>query len=43
MKPVIHALDATRDALKRQDTPTMFKMLARVSRIFEQLTINGMC
>lgn len=37
MKLAIHELSAARDALKSGDTPTMFKMLARVSRIFEQL------
>ncbi|WP_121064357.1 tryptophan 2,3-dioxygenase [Chachezhania antarctica] len=39
MKLAIHELAAARDALTAGDTPNMFKMLARVSRIFEQL--NG--
>lgn len=37
MKLAIHELDAARGALCRGDMPHMFKMLARVSRIFEQL------
>ena len=37
MKLAIHELSAARDALTRGDTPNMFKMLARLSRIFEQL------
>jgi tryptophan 2,3-dioxygenase len=37
MKLVIHELNAARNALKAGDTSGMFKMLARVSRIFEQL------
>jgi tryptophan 2,3-dioxygenase len=37
MKLVIHELGAARDALLADDTATMFKMLARVSRILEQL------
>lgn len=37
MKLILHELAAAREALKSGDTPTMFKMLARVSRIFEQL------
>lgn len=37
MKLAIHEMVAARSALKAGDTPTMFKMLARVSRIFEQL------
>lgn len=37
MKLILHELNAARDALKESDTATMFKMLARVSRIFEQL------
>lgn len=37
MKLAIHELSAARDALIRRDTAPMFKMLARVSRIFEQL------
>lgn len=37
MKLVLHELGAARDALIAGDTPKMFKMLARVSRIFEQL------
>ncbi|MEC3862803.1 tryptophan 2,3-dioxygenase family protein [Mesobacterium sp. TK19101] len=37
MKQVIHELSAARAALKTGDMPKMFKMLARVSRIFEQL------
>ncbi len=37
MKLVIHELAAARSALRAKDTATMFKMLARVSRIFEQL------
>ena len=39
MKLAIHELSAAREALKAGDTAQMFKMLARVSRIFEQL--NG--
>ena len=37
MKQVLHELSAAREALRRGDNPNMFKMLARVSRIFEQL------
>lgn len=37
MKLVIHELTAAREMLKRGDTSNMFKMLARVARIFEQL------
>lgn len=37
MKLILHELGAARMALKTSDTATMFKMLARVSRIFEQL------
>ncbi len=37
MKLAIHELGAAREALKAGEMPTMFKMLARVSRIFEQL------
>ena len=37
MKQVLHELSAAREALRQGDNPTMFKMLARVSRIFEQL------
>ena len=37
MKLIIHEMSAAREALKTGDTATMFKMLARVSRIFEQL------
>ncbi|MEM6823647.1 MAG: tryptophan 2,3-dioxygenase family protein [Pseudomonadota bacterium] len=37
MKLVVHELGAARDALKAGETTTMFKMLARVARIFEQL------
>ncbi|MBF9030302.1 tryptophan 2,3-dioxygenase [Rhodobacterales bacterium HKCCE3408] len=37
MKLVLHELAAARAALIRGDTAPMFKMLARVSRIFEQL------
>jgi len=37
MKLILHELNAAREALKENDTATMFKMLARVSRIFEQL------
>lgn len=37
MKQVLHELGAARIALKTGDTPQMFKILARVSRIFEQL------
>lgn len=37
MKQVLHELSAARLALKTGDTPQMFKILARVSRIFEQL------
>jgi tryptophan 2,3-dioxygenase len=37
MKLVIHELGAARAALLADDMPTMFKMLARVSRLFEQL------
>lgn len=37
MKLILHELGAARDALKTGQTATMFKMLARVSRIFEQL------
>lgn len=37
MKLAIHELCAARAALISGDTPHMFKMLARVSRIFEQL------
>ena len=37
MKLAIHELACVRDALAAGDTSNMFKMLARVSRIFEQL------
>lgn len=37
MKLILHELGAARDALIAGDRATMFKMLARVSRIFEQL------
>ncbi|MCB1445032.1 MAG: tryptophan 2,3-dioxygenase [Rhizobiaceae bacterium] len=37
MKLAIHEMAGARRALKAGDTPNMFKMLARVSRIFEQL------
>jgi len=37
MKLTLHEMNAAREALKSGDTPTMFKMLARVTRIFEQL------
>ncbi|WP_170763312.1 tryptophan 2,3-dioxygenase [Ruegeria lacuscaerulensis] len=37
MKLAIHELAAARKALRTGDTAQMFKMLARVSRIFEQL------
>lgn len=37
MKLIIHELGAARTALKAGDTTHMFKILARVSRIFEQL------
>ncbi len=37
MKLAIHELSAARTALQEGDTAHMFKMLARVSRIFEQL------
>ncbi|WP_299369636.1 tryptophan 2,3-dioxygenase family protein [uncultured Tateyamaria sp.] len=37
MKLAIHEMNAARDALIRGDMSHMFKMLARVSRIFEQL------
>lgn len=37
MKLILHELGAARDALRAGDTAPMFKMLARVSRIFEQL------
>ena len=38
MKLILHELHAARDALKAHDMSQMFKMLARVSRIFDQLT-----
>lgn len=37
MKLILHELGAAREVLKTGETATMFKMLARVSRIFEQL------
>ena len=37
MKQAIHELSAARQALAMGQMPAMFKMLARVSRIFEQL------
>ena len=37
MKLAIHEMASARDALNAGDTSNMFKMLARVSRIFEQL------
>ena len=37
MNLILHELNAARAALQQHDTATMFKMLARVSRIFEQL------
>ena len=39
MKLAIHELTGAREALRRREMPQMFKTLARVSRIFEQL--NG--
>jgi len=37
MKLALFELNAAREALIRQDTPAMFKQLARIARIFEQL------
>jgi tryptophan 2,3-dioxygenase len=37
MKLALHEMNAARDALRTNDIASMFKMLARVSRIFEQL------
>ena len=37
MKLAIHEMAAAREALEKGDTANMFKMLARVGRIFEQL------
>ncbi|MCH2164295.1 MAG: tryptophan 2,3-dioxygenase family protein [Marinovum sp.] len=37
MKLILHELSAAREALKSADTAMMFKMLARVIRIFEQM------
>ena len=37
MKLILHELNAAREALITAETSAMFKMLARVSRIFEQL------
>lgn len=37
LKLAIHELAAARDELRKGHTPQVFKMLARVSRIFEQL------
>ena len=37
MKLVLHELGRARDAIRRDDLPPAFKMLARVSRIMEQL------
>jgi tryptophan 2,3-dioxygenase len=37
MKLILHEMQAAREALIARDLPPMFKMLARVSRIFEQL------
>ena len=37
MKQVLHEMSAARQALEDGQMPSMFKMLARVSRIFEQL------
>jgi len=37
MKLILHELGAAREALRTGETSAMFKMLARVSRIFEQL------
>lgn len=37
MKLIIHEMRAAREALKAGDTAQMFKMLARVSSVFEQL------
>ncbi|MBO9472587.1 tryptophan 2,3-dioxygenase [Shimia sp. R10_1] len=37
MKLALHELSAAREALRARDLAPMFKMLARVSRIFEQL------
>ncbi len=39
MKLVLHEIGAARDAIRGEHLPQAFKMLARVSRIFEQL--NG--
>ena len=37
MKLALHEMSAAREALRTNDIASMFKMLARVSRIFEQL------
>ena len=37
MKLALHELRAARDAIRADDLPPAFKMLARVSRIMEQL------
>ena len=37
MKLVLYEMTAARNAIKSNDLANMFKMLARVSRIFEQL------
>ena len=37
MKLALHEMNAAREALRTNDIASMFKMLARVSRIFEQL------
>ncbi len=37
MKLMLHELSAAREAVRRDDLPSAFKMMARVSRIFEQL------
>lgn len=37
MKLILHELNAARDAIRGGELSTMFKMLARVTRIFEQL------
>ena len=37
MKLVLHEMTAARESIKSNDLANMFKMLARVSRIFEQL------
>lgn len=39
MRLLLHEIDAARDSLDRRDFPPAFKMLSRVSRIFDQMNL----